>query len=56
MHIYYIGLICILLGVFVLIELVGNTPLLSLSRAVTDLPGGVEFFAKTEFPNPSGTW
>ena len=38
-----------------LIDLVGNTPLLPLSRAVPDLPEGVECLAKAEFLNPSGS-
>jgi cysteine synthase B len=39
----------------VLLDLVGNTPLLPLSRAVPDLPAGVKFLAKAEFLNPSGS-
>jgi len=39
----------------VLLDLVGNTPLLPLSRAVPDLPAGVELLAKAEFLNPSGS-
>jgi len=39
----------------VLLDLVGNTPLLPLSRAVPELPDGVELLAKAEFLNPSGS-
>jgi cysteine synthase B len=39
----------------VLLELVGNTPLLPLTRAVPDLPEGVAVLAKAEFLNPSGS-
>jgi len=39
----------------VLLDLVGNTPLLPLARTCLDLPAGVELWAKAEFLNPSGS-
>ena len=38
-----------------ILDLVGNTPLLQLSRAVPDLPDRVKLFAKAEFLNPGGS-
>jgi cysteine synthase B len=37
------------------LELVGNTPLLRLSRLTRDLPRGVELYAKAEWYNPAGS-
>jgi cysteine synthase B len=38
-----------------LVELVGNTPLLRLSRIAPGLPQGVEVYAKAEWYNPGGS-
>jgi cysteine synthase B len=37
------------------LELVGNTPLLRLSRVTAELPRGVELYAKAEWYNPAGS-
>lgn len=37
------------------LELVGNTPLLRLTRVAPDLPSGVEVYAKAEWYNPGGS-
>jgi cysteine synthase B len=34
---------------------IGNTPLIRLERIATDLPGGVELYAKLEWANPGGS-
>jgi S-sulfo-L-cysteine synthase (O-acetyl-L-serine-dependent) len=38
-----------------LLESVGNTPLLSFARLASELPRGVELFAKAEYLNPGGS-
>lgn len=38
-----------------ILEAVGSTPLLKLSRVTEGLPAGVEIFAKLEFTNPMGS-
>jgi cysteine synthase B len=38
-----------------LLDLVGNTPLLRLSRVDPELPAGVELYAKAEWYNPGGS-
>src|SRR5262245_43504742 len=38
-----------------LLDLVGNTPLLRLTRVAPDLPPGVELYAKAEWYNPGGS-
>src|SRR6478735_6879908 len=37
------------------VDLVGNTPLLRLARIASDLPPGVELYAKAEWYNPGGS-
>jgi cysteine synthase B len=37
------------------IDLIGNTPLLRLARIASDLPKGVEVYAKAEWHNPGGS-
>jgi cysteine synthase B len=49
------GLSTFFLGGFMnIIDLVGNTPLLSLDKLISEYPG-VKLFAKAEFLNPSGS-
>src|SRR5579859_347969 len=38
-----------------ILNLIGNTPLLQLTRTVPDLPVGVEIYAKAEWYNPGGS-
>jgi len=37
------------------VDLIGNTPLLRLTRIAPDLPHGVELYAKAEWYNPGGS-
>src|SRR4051812_36520056 len=37
------------------VDLIGNTPLLRLARIASDLPQGVELYAKAEWYNPGGS-